>query len=86
MIDQINQENWFDSMTRNAVEGLNKLTIIKKPVKHIPIECWQEVYTGEIVPYDYSYTINGVIIRNQGGKTYILNDELKKAIEESKEV
>ena len=74
---QIIGENWFESMTRGAMESLNKLTIIKPVVKHIPVETWSEIKRRDTVHYSatgtrYDTFIGMGDIRNSGGKTYLV--------------
>ena len=48
--NQIIYENWMQTLTRRAEEGLRTLTIRKPVVKHIPV--WVEFEKGDMYSVD----------------------------------
>lgn len=65
--DQINASG-FGKMMNEAIGSCMRLTI--RPTKHIPIQCWSEV-SEDFVTTIYIDEPER-IVRNSGGKTYLV--------------
>lgn len=78
--NQIIKENWFESMTRNAMDTFPSI----RKSKRIPVEIWEEInsYFNNVQFKNIAVDKNGVVfaaserqIRNSGSRTYLVTKQ-----------
>jgi len=67
MDNQILDENWFQRWERTATDQLNKLTIRRPVIKHIPVISYSEIKPTDRVD---DWENKALVITNIGGKLY----------------